>query len=99
MCSRSASVTGTRRAYPSASMQVVDLSEIVPVPPVGRVFERPVQVGVADAAPGGRVRMDAIARWVQDLAYADVIDAQVADESLWVVRRMRIRAERFPRFG
>jgi acyl-ACP thioesterase len=80
-------------------MQVVELSEIVPVASVGRVFERPVHVGLADAAPSGRVRMDAIARWVQDLAYADVVDAGVADQSLWVVRRMRIRAERFPRFG
>jgi len=43
--------------------------------------------------------MDAIARWVQDLAYADVEDAGVVEQSVWVVRRMRIRAERFPRFG
>jgi acyl-ACP thioesterase len=43
--------------------------------------------------------MDALARWVQDLAYADVDDAGVVEQSAWVVRRMRIRAERFPRFG
>lgn len=43
--------------------------------------------------------MDALARWVQDLAYADVDEAGVLDESAWVVRRMRIRVERFPRFG
>src|SRR4051812_10914991 len=53
----------------------VELSEIVPVPDVGRIFERPLRPGLADAASSGRVRLDAIARWVQDLAYADVEDA------------------------
>ena len=42
--------------------------------------------------------MDGLARWVQDMAFGDVEDAGVMDESLWVVRRMRIRVERFPRF-
>ena len=77
----------------------MELTEIVPLPPSGRVFEQPVRAGLADAAPSGRVRTDAIARWVQDLAYADIEDAGVADQSVWVVRRMRIRVERFPRFG
>jgi acyl-ACP thioesterase len=77
----------------------VELTEIVPLPPSGRMFERRIRPGIADAAPSGRVRMDALARWVQDIAYADVEDAGVLAESLWVVRRMRIRAERFPRFG
>jgi acyl-ACP thioesterase len=77
----------------------VQLTEIVPVPSVGRLYEETFRVGLADAAPSGRVRMDSIARWVQDLAYADVEDAGVLEQSVWVVRRMRIRAERFPRFG
>jgi acyl-ACP thioesterase len=77
----------------------VELSEIVPVPEVGRVFRQTLRPGLADAAPSGRVRLDGLARWVQDLAYADVEDAGVEDESVWVVRRMRFRIERFPRFG
>jgi acyl-ACP thioesterase len=77
----------------------VELSEIVPVPEVGRVFEQAVRPGLADATPSGRVRLDALARWVQDIAYADVEDAEVVGDSVWVVRRMRIRVERFPRFG
>jgi acyl-ACP thioesterase len=77
----------------------VELSEIVPVPDVGRVFRRSLRPGLADASPSGRVRLDGLARWVQDMAYADVEDAEVADESVWVVRRMRFRVERFPRFG
>jgi acyl-ACP thioesterase len=82
-----------------ASIQCVELSEIVPVPAVGRVFEQTLRPGLADAAPSGRIRMDALARWVQDIAYADVEDAGVEGESIWVVRRMRFRVERFPRFG
>src|SRR4051812_41057505 len=80
-------------------MRGVDLSEIVPEPANGRVFEHALRPGLADAAPSGRVRMDGLARSVQDVAYADVDDAGVMAESAWVVRRMRIRAESFPRFG
>lgn len=83
----------------SASIQRVELSEIVPVPGVGRVFERELRPGLADAAASGRVRLDALARWVQDLAFADVEDAGVLEESVWVVRRMRIRVHSFPRWG
>src|SRR4051794_27529915 len=96
----SAAETGTGRAYLRVPLPYtrVEFTEIVPLPPHGRVFEQPVHTGLADAAPSGRVRMDAIARWVQDLAYADIEDAGVADQSFWIVRRMRIRVERFPRF-
>jgi acyl-ACP thioesterase len=77
----------------------MELSEIVPVPSVGRIFKQTIRPGLADFAPSGRVRLDAIARWVQDIAYADVEEAGVAAQSAWVVRRMRIRVGRFPRFG
>jgi acyl-ACP thioesterase len=58
-----------------------------------------VRPGLADCAPSGRARLDAIARWLQDVAYADVEDAGVAAEAVWVVRRARIQVRRFPRFG
>lgn len=80
-------------------MREMELSDIVPLPASGRVFERAIRPGLADAAPSRRVRLDALARWVQDLAYADVDEAGVVDESVWVVRRMRIRVERFPLFA
>src|SRR4051812_13262087 len=71
------------------------------VPPVsgGRVFEATVRAGLADAGPTGRVRLDALARWLQDVAYEDVEDAGLVERATWVVRRLRIRVERFPRFG
>jgi acyl-ACP thioesterase len=74
-------------------------TEFVSVPERGRVFAGSALPGLADCAPSGRTRLDALARWLQDVAYADVEDAGVADAAVWVVRRMRIRVARFPRFG
>jgi acyl-ACP thioesterase len=74
-------------------------SELVEPRPGGRVFERSLRPGLADSAPDGRVRLDAFARWLQDVAYADVADAGLAERSHWVVRRTRLRVARFPRFG
>jgi acyl-ACP thioesterase len=73
--------------------------ELVPQPKAGRVFEREVVPGLADAVGSGRVRLDAIARWLQDAAFADVVDAGLAQEGAWVVRRARLRVDSFPRFG
>jgi acyl-ACP thioesterase len=61
--------------------------------------EPPVRPGLADCAPTGRVRLDALARFVQDIAYADADDAGLARSAAWVVRRTRMCVERFPRFG
>ena len=75
------------------------LSELVPAPERGRVFERSMRPGLADCAPSGRIRLDGIARWLQDVAYADVEDAGLAQSAVWVVRRTRICVSRFPRFA
>ena len=55
--------------------------------------------GIADAIGGGRVRLDAIARWLQDVAYADLLDAGFDEGGVWIVRRVRLRVDSFPRFG
>ena len=55
--------------------------------------------GIADADGNGRCRLDAMARWLQDIAYVDLIDAGFEGEGAWIVRRTRIRVEAFPRFG
>jgi acyl-ACP thioesterase len=57
------------------------------------------QVTLGDAAPDGRARLDALARYLQDTAYDDVRDAGLAENGAWVVRRTRIDIERFPVFG
>ena len=74
-------------------------SELVAPARGGRVFRREVDPGFSDSAPSGRVRLDAIARWLQDVAYADVADAGLAEAAVWVVRRTRICVHRFPRFA
>jgi acyl-ACP thioesterase len=53
--------------------------------------------GIADGP--GRARLDAMARWLQDVAYSDLIDAGFEGRGAWIVRRTRIRVESFPRFG
>jgi acyl-ACP thioesterase len=63
------------------------------------VFTQALRPGLADCAPSGRIRLDALARWLQDVAYADVDDAGVAGAAVWVVRRARMHVKRFPRFG
>jgi acyl-ACP thioesterase len=75
------------------------LTELIDRPPEGRVFEQHMRPGFADCAPSGRARLDALARWLQDVAYADVEDAGLAEKAVWVVRRVRLRVGRFPRFG
>jgi acyl-ACP thioesterase len=75
------------------------LSELVPASEHGRVFTESARPGLADCAPSGRVRLDALARFVQDIAYADAEDVGLSQSAAWVVRRTRMRVEHFPRFG
>jgi acyl-ACP thioesterase len=77
----------------------VELAELVGEPASGRVFERTLMPGIADGLGNGRIRLDAIARWLQDVAYADLLDAGFEQEGIWIVRRVRIRVDAFPRFG
>ena len=64
-------------------MSEAPLTEMVPPPPGGRSFEREIVPGLADATGSGRVRLDAIARWLQDVAYADIVDAGLAARGAW----------------
>jgi acyl-ACP thioesterase len=75
------------------------LTEIVPDPRRGRAFEREMRPGIADANGEGRCRLDAIARWLQDIAYADIVDAGLEDRGAWIMRKTRIKVETFPQFG
>ena len=81
------------------SIEGVELTELVAEPEAGRVFEQRIMPGIVDANGGGRVRLDAIARWLQNVAYLDLIDAGFDGRGAWIVRRTRIRVEAFPRFG
>ena len=71
---------------------------LVPAPEAGRVFRHAARVGLGDVSPAGRARLDAIARWLQDAAWADWVDAGLDDDGVWIVRRLHLRAREFPRF-
>ena len=65
----------------------------------GRIFEGIRPVRLADAHPSGRLRLDALARHLQDVATDDVVDAQVGDGGItWVVRRTALVVEQWPRY-
>jgi acyl-ACP thioesterase len=80
-------------------VKTAKLSELVARPDRGRVFTEPARPGLADCAPSGRVRLDSLARFTQDIAYADAVDAGLSETAQWVVRRTRMQVEGFPRFG
>lgn len=54
-------------------------------------------MALGDVTVRNRMRLDAIARSLQDIAMADVVAAGVG-EPAWVVRRTLVVVERFPRF-
>jgi acyl-ACP thioesterase len=56
-------------------------------------------VRLGDASPGGRLRLDALARYLQDVSNDDTRDAGYEDEMGWVVRRTAIDVQHFPVFG
>lgn len=63
----------------------------IPVPAEGRTFSARRRVGLADLDPRGRVRLDALARCLQDVAIDDVQETGWGTPAhLWFVRRIRI---------
>jgi len=71
----------------------------VPVPKIGRVYREGALVGPGDAAADGNAHLDAIVRWIQEIAYADVADSELREPGAWVVRRTRLLVRRAPQFG
>jgi acyl-ACP thioesterase len=56
--------------------------------PARRVFQATRVVGLSDVDEAGRLRLDTVARYLQDVASEDVTDAGwPPDEHVWVVRR------------
>jgi acyl-ACP thioesterase len=73
-------------------------SGLVPRPQAGRVFEEARRVRLGDVSPGGRLRLDAATRYLQDLSADDTADAALPDAEAWVVRRTVIEVRSFPRY-
>src|ERR687892_2347555 len=67
------------------------LEPLVPLPDTGRVFRASRRIRLADRAADGRLRLDAVARYLQDVASDDVDETGWgAPDHLWVVRHLRI---------
>lgn len=68
----------------------------VPEPPSGRVFATQRRIRLGDVDPKGRLRLDAAARYLQDIANDDAVDGAYSDIHGWVVRRTEMWVHRFP---
>jgi acyl-ACP thioesterase len=67
------------------------MEDVVPIPAQGRTFVESRRVRLTDMDARGRLRLDAVARFLQEIAIDDVDETGWgAPEHLWFVRRMRV---------
>ncbi|MCB0875907.1 MAG: hypothetical protein KDB46_06900 [Solirubrobacterales bacterium] len=64
----------------------------------GRTYTDRHQVGPADVTADGGVHVFAIARWLQETAFADGLDSGFGAEAFWIIRRLRLEIMRLPSF-
>jgi len=70
----------------------------VPLPAIGRRFGSTRRVRLGDVTPKGRLRLDATARYLQDIANDDAVDGRYSDVHGWVVRRTEMWVHDFPTY-
>ena len=75
---------------------IAGASEFVGLPAEGRRFSDQRRVRLGDVTASGRLRLDALARYLQDVAGDDVADAGI--DKPWVMRRLAVRLGKLPRF-
>ena len=67
------------------------LDTCIPVPSAGRAYSSRRRVHPSDMDPRGRLRLDSVARFLQDGAFEDVQETGWGlPEHVWLVRRVRI---------
>ena len=67
--------------------------------PAGRVYTTRRIVRSTDVVPSGRLRLDALARYLQTAAEDDVADAGLTEPVVWLVRRCELRILALPAMG
>jgi acyl-ACP thioesterase len=72
--------------------------EFVAAPSQGRIFRAMRRVRLGDVTITGRIRFDAVARYLQDIARDDSADSALENPMGWVVRRTAIRVGQWPTF-
>ncbi len=65
-------------------------------PAQGRVFNSAREVQSTEVTPAGRLRLDALARYLQQAAEDDVSDAGWDGSYLWLLRRVTLALRGFP---
>ncbi|WP_420453387.1 acyl-[acyl-carrier-protein] thioesterase [Ilumatobacter sp.] len=73
--------------------------QLLPRPERGRVFSLGTAVRLGDVDTSGRLRLDATARLLQDVANDDASEARLDRRYGWLVRRTMIEVTRVPRLG
>jgi acyl-ACP thioesterase len=68
-------------------------------PASGRVFATRRIVRSTDVTPSGRLRLDALARYLQTAAEDDVADAGLTEPVVWLVRRCQLTVRAMPVMG
>ncbi len=68
-------------------------TELLPPSATGRRFSGERTVRLGDVDPAGELRLDAVARYLQDIASDDALDAALPNALGWVVRRTMIRID------
>lgn len=71
--------------------------DFLPLPAQGRRFTQSRRVRLGDVNAANRLRLDAVACYLQDVAGDDVRD--IGAEGAWVLRRTALRITRLPRYG
>lgn len=70
--------------------------DFTPLPARGRVYTSGRRVRLGDSSPAGRLRFDAMARFLQDVAEDDAEDARWPAATGWLLRRCAISVAQFP---
>ncbi len=65
-------------------------------PAQGRIFRTSRVVRSVDVTPAGRLRFDALARYLQQAAEDDLADAAWAEPYTWLVRRTSVAVRGYP---
>lgn len=73
--------------------------ELVPIPPAGRQFTATSTVRLGDVDQRGRLRLDGLARHLQDVANEDAVDSGLTNAVAWVVRRTLVATGQVPVLG
>ena len=72
--------------------------EMVARTSMGREFTARRRVRLGDATPKGRLRLDALARYLQDVSNDDTRVSEWSDPHWWVVRRTVVDVHEFPKY-